>query len=1319
MAGFEIMNTSSKGIEQLSPLQRAALAIKEMQAKLDRIERKKNEPIAIIGLGCRFPGGANDPDSFWQLLRNGVDATQEVPSSRWNIDTYYDPNPETPGKMYVRQGGFLDIAVDKFDAQFFNISPREAISMDPQQRLLLEVSWEALENAGQSPDKLAGSRTGVFIGICNNDYSQLLQPLGSRTIDLYTATGNVFSVAAGRLSYILGLNGPTLAVDTSCSSSLVSVHLACQSLRLQECRMALAGGVNLMLSPHGTIAMSKMRALAVDGRCKTFDAAADGYGRGEGCGIVVLKRLSDAIADHDNILALIRGGAVNHDGHSSGLTVPNGLAQRAVIREGLENAKVEPEQISYIEAHGTGTSLGDPIEVRTLGAVLGKKHSEKQPLMVGSVKTNFGHLEPAAGIASLIKVVLALKHREIPPHLHLKQVNPHISLEENGLTIPTELTPWSVAEGQKRLAGVSAFGMSGTNAHLVLEEAPISEVVQSTEFQRPLHLLALSANSETALKELAHRFENYIAAHPSESIENICFTANTGRSHFGYRLAVAAESTIQLQQKLAAFIATRKPDIVPSISQTKIAFLFTGQGSQYVGMGRQLYDTQPLFRQVLDHCDQLLRPYLKHSLLSILYPEMGATLYLDNTAYSQPALFALEYALAQLWQSWGIEPTLVMGFGVGEYVAACIAGVFSLEDGLRLVSERGKLMQQLPSENEILEVNADTARISVADTFEPIAAQVTYSSPSIGLVSSVTGQLAAGEVEQADYWRQQLIEPVKLSTSIQTLYEQGCELFVEIGPNPSLVEQTKQYFSQDLGTWLPSLDKTHDDWQVLLHSLSNLYMKGLDVNWIEFERNYQHQRISLPTYPFERKQYWMKGAEPIAKEALRLSKKITHPLLSRRLHSPLQQIQFESELNLNSLPLVKDHRIEGMPVMNIAVYLEIIFAGAAEAFGERISVVENVFISKPLIFSEKETQTVQLIITPEESQKASFQLFSLVVGEEDEQVIWTLVANGQIRLNATEINASTQKSLSFAEVQAQYSEETPVSQFYQLLAERGGDLGPSCQGLERLWRREGAALGQIRHPEINERDNELYYLPLGSMDAFFQLLGASFPATLPDNYLLSGLESFRFYGSSGNSFWGIAKLQLGDDHIDYKETVLGDLQLFNEDGQLVAEVVNAQLKRVNREALQRAALLGKGTGHTATQTRKGSLSTEKLLAAEPQQRQPMLERYLLEEFARALQIPECDLNLQQSLVSQIDSLIVVEMKNQIEFDLQIVVPATKFFEETSIAQLAAFIFNQLNLDSSTVLSSLEGADDEALAQALEELDDLSEEEAQAMLTAKL
>ena len=414
------MSNTSEDSNQLSPLQRAVLALKEMRSKLDTLERSRTEPIAIIGMGCRFPGGANDPESFWQLLCNGVDATREIPSDRWDINAYYDPNPQTPGKMYTRRGGFLD-RVDEFDAEFFGIAPREAVSMDPQQRLLLEVSYSALENAGQAPDKLSGSQSGVFIGISAHDYEQLG---GLSDIDVYTATGNALSIAAGRLSYFLGLEGPTLAVDTACSSSLVAVHLACQSLRAGECRLALAGGVQLILSPQTTIWMSKMQALSPDGRCKTFDAAADGYGRGEGCGMVVLKRLSDAIADRDNILALIRGSAINQDGKSSGLTVPNGMAQQALIRAALTNANVEPNQVSYVEAHGTGTSLGDPIELKALAEVLGKRQPDKQPLTIGSVKTNIGHLEAAAGIASLIKVVLAMQHEEIPPHLHLNQLNP-------------------------------------------------------------------------------------------------------------------------------------------------------------------------------------------------------------------------------------------------------------------------------------------------------------------------------------------------------------------------------------------------------------------------------------------------------------------------------------------------------------------------------------------------------------------------------------------------------------------------------------------------------------------------------------------------------------------------------------------------------------------------------------------------------------------------------------------------------------------------------------------------------------------------------
>lgn len=467
------MFDSLEKLEQLSSSQRLLLALKEARAKLEAVDRSKSEPIAIIGMSCRFPGGANDPDAFWQLLHNGVDAIAPVPSQRWDVDNYYDPDPDASGKIYTRSGGFLQ-QVDEFDPQFFGISPREAVSLDPQQRLLLEVSWEALENAGIAADRLAGSKTGIFVGIGQNDYAQLHLNSGDHTnINAYDGTGNGFCFASGRLSYVLGLQGPNMAVDTACSSSLVAVHLACQSLRAGECNLALVGGVQLILSPEVTIFLSRTHALSPDGRCKTFDAAADGFGRGEGCGVLVLKRLSDAVADKDNILALIRGSAVNHDGPSSGLTVPNKLAQQALIREALRSAKVEPSQVSYVEAHGTGTPLGDPIEIEALKAVLGEERSPLQPLIIGSVKTNIGHLEAAAGVAGLIKVILALQHQEIPPHLHFKQPNPYINWNELPVVVPTKSMPWPCGT-QQRIAGVSSFGMSGTNAHIVLEEAPIS-----------------------------------------------------------------------------------------------------------------------------------------------------------------------------------------------------------------------------------------------------------------------------------------------------------------------------------------------------------------------------------------------------------------------------------------------------------------------------------------------------------------------------------------------------------------------------------------------------------------------------------------------------------------------------------------------------------------------------------------------------------------------------------------------------------------------------------------------------------------------------
>ncbi len=464
-----MMQTDTTNAE-LSPVKRALLEVRELRAKLEALEQAGREPIAIIGMGCRFPGGVNSPDEYWQLLMKGVDAITEIPPERWDIDSYYNPDPDAAGKILTRWGGFLD-QVDQFDPQFFGISPREAEGMDPQHRLLLEVTWEALENAGYAPDKLTGSSTGVLTGISVSDYYQLMLDQDQAKLDVYLAQGTAHSTASGRISYLLGLQGPAISMDTACSSSLVATHLAVQSLRTRECYMAVAGGVNVILSPELHISFSRARMISNDGRCKTFDARADGFVRSEGCGMVVLKRLSDALADGDNVLAVIKGSALNQDGRSSGLTAPNGLAQEAVIRAALTNAQVDPALVSYIEAHGTGTSLGDPIEVQALGAVFGKNRSPESRLQIGSVKTNLGHLESAAGVASLMKVALMLKHKQIPPHLHLESLNPYIPWAELPIDVPTKQMALP-AYNDRYIVGISSFGFSGTNAHMIWRPRP-------------------------------------------------------------------------------------------------------------------------------------------------------------------------------------------------------------------------------------------------------------------------------------------------------------------------------------------------------------------------------------------------------------------------------------------------------------------------------------------------------------------------------------------------------------------------------------------------------------------------------------------------------------------------------------------------------------------------------------------------------------------------------------------------------------------------------------------------------------------------------
>ena len=1249
------MNKNSKNIEELSSLQRAFVTIKELRSRLDALETATAESIAIIGTGCRFPGGANDPESLWQILRDGVDTIQEVPRNRWNIDTYYDPTPETPGKTYTRKGGFLS-KIDEFDAEFFGLHPREVTSMDPQQRLLLEVSWETLENAGVAPEKLIGSKSGVFLGISVNEYAQQALFGNPTDIDVYAATGNALSIAAGRLSYSLGWQGPAMVVETACSSSLVAVHLACQSLRAKECHLAVAGGVYLMMSPLTNIAMSKLQALSPDGRCKTFDAAADGYGRGEGCGMVLLKRLSDAIRDGDNILALIRGSAVNQDGRSSGLTVPNAKAQKEVIRAALEKAKVAPGDISYVEAHGTGTSVGDPLEVKALTEVLRGRNADAPALMLGSVKTNIGHLEAAAGIASLIKVVLAMQHGEIPPHLNLTQLNPHISQTDSAVNIPTKLTPWLPIKDGKLFAGISSFGFSGTNSHLILESFPgnkqqatgnsVAPLKKADNLERPLHLLTISAKTDTVLKDLKNRYQKYLEVHPEVELPDICFTSNTGRSHFSSRLAVVGESPAEMLKQIASIEIPAESTVKP-----KIAFLFSGVNSQYINMGRQLFDTQPIFRKTLESCDQILRPYLKESLLQILYPELEEVRSQDlDETYSQIALFSIEYALAQLWKSWGIEPDVVMGHDVGEYVGACVAEVFSLEDGLKLI-----IKELTPPE-------------------------VTYSPPNISFISNMTGKLATkGEIANPEYWQNHINSTIKFSDGIQTLYEHEYNLFVEISPQPifdTFAKTVNAFPKLTQGTWLSSLDKTKANWEVLLSSLAKLYQLGADIDWEGFDRDYQRQRLQLPTYPFQRQRYWINQTQKSSNTIL--SAQLSHPLLGKRIYSPLSETQIESQFLLDKLPLVRDHRIDGMPLVNLVVYLEMVVAAVKEVFGKSSYNFEDFSISQALVMPESETRTVQLIFSPENEDKVSFKIFSLPT--ENDMTSWILHAAGKICFENQPLVAKKYPQI-FPE---NYPEKISSYEFYPMVEKRGIQLGKSCQLLDTVWRQDGEAIAKIKLPEISNISND-YLFPLGSIDAWIQILSVCFPAEISDMYLLVGLDKFQFYSYSGQQLWGKAKLETNGD---YEETIQGNLWLFDETGLLVGEITNAQLKRVNFETLRRVE---QASNSSAKPRHQSNISPEIVLGSPVKERSLVLEKYLIEELAVALQLNSSKLNSQQPLATIIDSLMAFELRKSIETDLQIQLPIEEFLGENSIAQLAKTILEKLNLANltSSELSSTE------------------------------
>jgi 3-oxoacyl-(acyl-carrier-protein) synthase/SAM-dependent methyltransferase len=673
--------------DELSPVKRALIEIRELRARLAALETA--QPIAIVGMGLRMPGGVKDAATMTRLLWSGVDAVGPIPSDRWDLNSLFDADPDAVGRMITREGGFLD-GIDRFDADFFGISPREAASMDPQQRLLLEVCWHALEDAGYANAALEGSRTGVYMGVSNSDYARMVWQR-RELIDAYCASGTAFSVLAGRVSYCLGLRGPSLAVDTACSSSLVALHLACGALRGGECDMALAGGINLILSPEFNIAFTKARMMAPDGRCKTFDAAADGYVRGEGVGVLVLKRLDDALAAGDRIAAVVHGSAVNQDGSSNGLTAPNGPAQEAVIRAALAQGGIAPADVSYVEAHGTGTPLGDPIEVGALAAVFAGSRERATPLLIGSVKTHVGHLEAAAGVAGIIKVILSLERRSIPANLHFNTGNPRIEWDVLPIDVPRVTTAWQArparpARPQARLAGVSSFGFSGTNAHAVLGEAPVrSAAAPRLPPPAGMFVLPLSARDDESLRELAGRYAGWFdeaGFADGGTLADACFTAGVGRKHFRHRLTASGATAKALASGLTAFAAGAEsaPRVLHGVTEVgsapKVGFFFVGELPPSPGFVDELYDTAPAFRRALDACAAMLQPRFD------LRAQLQGALPDADPLWVRPACVAVEYALAALWQSWGVEPDAVVGHGVGEISAARCAGVRSLREAL-------------------------------------------------------------------------------------------------------------------------------------------------------------------------------------------------------------------------------------------------------------------------------------------------------------------------------------------------------------------------------------------------------------------------------------------------------------------------------------------------------------------------------------------------------------------------------------------------------------------------------------------------------------
>lgn len=1231
-------------ISKLSNKQLILLA-DQLNSRLEKSDSDAAAPIAVVGIGCKFPGGADNPDLFWDLLLKGYDGTEEIGMDRWDIDQYYDPDPDVPGKMNTRRGGFIK-QMDHFDAEFFGISPREATSMDPQQRLLLEVAWETLEYAGINPHQLSGSAAGIFAGICNSDYFQMMRR-DTEAIDAYLATGSAHSIASGRISYVLNLTGPSVSVDTACSSSLVAVHMACQSLRLGECRLALAGGVNVINVPETTITLTKSHLMAPDGRCKTFDKTADGFVRSEGCGWIAIKKLADAQADGDTVMAVILGTAANQDGRSGGITAPNGPSQTNVIRSALKNARLRPADIDYVEAHGTGTALGDPIEMRALGEVFAKERDRHDPLIVGSVKTNIGHAESAAGIAGLIKLVLAVYHGEIPSHLNYNTPNPEIPWSALPVEIPVKRRAWP-QRGDRRIGSVSSFGFSGTNAHVIVAQAPPKETPNNIQDITP-QLILLSAARSDDLNRLARSYRDHLDKEPMPALIDISRTLAQGRAHFKYRAAFVTESLEKARKKLGAIGSDQKHSGVHINSKAvkekiKIAFLFTGQGSQYPGMGHELLEHFPQFRRTMEQCDALLSPLINHSLMDLLYSPSTTPSLLDQTRYTQPVLFAFEYALANLWHHWGLEPTVVMGHSLGEYVAACVAGLFSLEDGMKLIVKRAELMQTAPGngsmaavlasenlvrpyltnfgadlaiaavngpEQTVISGDAETLKkclllldrdeipyqpltVShgfhsklmepVMEAFSRIIHTVNFMVPKIPIISNTTGSFAKpGLMENAEYWQRHTLNPVQCLQSFRTLHAAGFRHFLEIGPKPILSNIGQQCIQDDGTAWHCSLNPTQTDSETILNAIAAVYTNGANFRWDTLPQSSGAKKIPLPTYPFRAKRYWLTdthGQLNTSFQQLMIRNnpdKNYHPLLGQRLLSPaLKDKVFESFPTIENPSFLKAHRIFGECIMPTPAYIE-----AALAASEHIGLItkqggstlqyrgktgieiRDIHVDSALPLTETFSLRLQTVVSQTEDNAYKIRFYSSI--EDSQSPQWH--AHAGCRICAATSSPPESQRLDITEIQQRCSTEWGAEQFYEGLDTIGLDFGDAFRGLQRIWRQDGEALGEMELPsELIHEQNKYTFHP-ALLDACFHLAGGAIFENAPrEPYLLIGIERFRIFATPPERFWN--HVRLNRDKKEMSESVSVDLWLFDENGRIFADIKNMLLRRTDTDALK-------------------------------------------------------------------------------------------------------------------------------------------------------